>query len=158
MGALHLLPKHVQQAAARAMQMTASHHNFILNICFPYTGSDEIKRAGQLAGQYPGSFEYEDFRGFLDTWDSPPLDIMVRTSGEARLSEFLLWQVCDRQVHVEILDCLWPEFGFGELLRVIIRYQRRRVKALESCEISKELHDWRVKQKELLIQSLQTHE
>lgn len=85
------------------------------------------------------------------------MDVLVRTSGEARLSEFLLWQVCERQVHVEILECLWPEFGFRELMSVIIRYQRRRYGCKEN-KIPKELYDWRLKQKDMFLQSLESLE
>ena len=114
--------------------------SFILNICFPYTSTYEITEACKTALQYtidmnmhmnkytpldnPLLFDY-----FLDTWDSPPLEILVRTSGEARLSEFLMWQVCrrnpetDKSVRVHILDALWPEFGFTNLLPIILKYQ-----------------------------------
>lgn len=113
-----------------------------MNICFPYTSTYEISEACKTALQYtidtnmnninyghtpldnPVLFDY-----FLDTWDSPPLEILVRTSGEARLSEFLMWQVCRRNpqtgksVQVHILDALWPEFGFTHLLPIILKYQ-----------------------------------
>lgn len=110
-----------------------------MNICFPYTSTHEITEACKLAINYtrttdqPAPLPVFDnlalFDCFLDTWDSPPLEILVRTSGEARLSEFLMWQVCRRNgdsgrlVQVHILDALWPEFGFKHLLPIIIKYQ-----------------------------------
>lgn len=117
--------------------------SFILNICFPYTSTHEITEACKLALNYTRSEPdplpvFDDlslFDCFLDTWDSPPLEILVRTSGEARLSEFLMWQVCRQRrrtgdnstsssaVQVHILDALWPEFSFKHLLPIIIKYQ-----------------------------------
>jgi hypothetical protein len=111
--------------------------SYILNICFPYTSSHEIteacKRALQYAHETPNSLPIFESQGlfdcFLDTWDSPPLDILIRTSGEARLSEFLMWQVCrgnsqtGKNTQVHILDALWPEFGFSHLLSIIIKFQ-----------------------------------
>lgn len=114
----------------------------MLNICFPYTSTHEISEACKTALQYTKEttnplpvFDHPSlFDCFLDTWDSPPLEILVRTSGEARLSEFLMWQVCRRYkesgrlVQVHILDALWPEFGFKHLLRVILKYQCTKAK------------------------------
>lgn len=111
--------------------------SFILNICFPYTSSYEIKSATERAVNLlkcdspapciePASFDF-----LLDTWSSPPLDILVRTSGENRLSEFLLWQCCRgnpstlRPVQIEVLPVLWPEFSFRHLLPIILRFQNR---------------------------------
>lgn len=85
----------------------------------------------------------ECFDCLLDTWESPPLDILIRTSGEARLSEFLLWQVCRRAklpVQIEILDILWPEFEFRHLLRIILKFQRlRESRAFESLAEKEEI-------------------
>jgi ditrans,polycis-polyprenyl diphosphate synthase len=58
--------------------------------------------------------------------DSPPLDILVRTSGVNRLSDFMLWQANeDTQLH--FIDCYWPEFGWKELAPIILDYQRRKL-------------------------------
>lgn len=120
--------------------------SFILNICFPYTSTYEISEACKSAVQFTldtGAKESLELRNtpfnnpalfdcFLDTWDSPPLEILVRTSGEARLSEFLMWQVCRRNpetgipVQVHILNTLWPEFGFTHLLPIVLKYQTDR--------------------------------
>ena len=140
---------------------------FILNICFPYTASDEIARALTLSKDYyedchpdPSSFlaSPADFSYFLDTWDSPPLDVLVRTSGEQRLSEFLLWQVCAGAVQIEIKECLWPEFGFKELMEIVLRYQRRMSGASRSqVKLKKgesEIAIWRLNQKQAILSNL----
>lgn len=136
--------------------------SFVLNICFPYTSTYEISEACKTALKYSQEmieplpiFENPAlFDCFLDTWDSPPLEILVRTSGESRLSEFLMWQVCrnnretGRLVQVYILDALWPEFGFKHLLPIIIKYQstHKRAKMTEDLLLERdvaELKEWR---------------
>lgn len=108
-----------------------------MNICFPYTSTYEISEACKSALKY--SKETQNplpvldnpilFDCFLDTWDSPPLEVLIRTSGESRLSEFLMWQVCrknretGRLVQIHILGALWPEFGFKHLTPIILKYQ-----------------------------------
>jgi hypothetical protein len=119
----------------------------------------------------------EDPRAFsllLDTWDSPPLDILVRTSGEARLSEFMLWQACQPSqvccrgcglrrvpVQVEIVDVLWPEFGFKQLLPMILRYQNQRDETRSLCRCDsatdaqlRDLYAFRCEEKTALLHSL----
>lgn len=144
----------------------------MLNICFPYTSSYEISEACKAALKYSQEtidplpiFENPTiFDCFLDTWDSPPLEILVRTSGESRLSEFLMWQVCrknkesGRLVQVHILDALWPEFGFKHLLPIILKYQSTKTKAKITGDLLlerdvAELKEWRrVKKLEYLQQ------
>lgn len=135
--------------------------SFVLNICFPYTSTYEISEACKSALKYTLSssnplpiFENTSlFDCFLDTWDSPPLEILIRTSGEARLSEFLMWQVSKKNenVQVHILEALWPEFGFSHLLPVVLKYQRNhKIKKIRSQDHDplldrdlKELIEWR---------------
>lgn len=136
----------------------------MLNICFPYTSTFEISEACKTALQYTKEtanplsvFEHPNlFDCFLDTWDSPPLEVLVRTSGEARLSEFLMWQVCRRNresgrlVQVHILDALWPEFGFNHLLPIILKYQCTKAKDLVPSKRPDEeiqLMEWRRERK-----------
>lgn len=108
--------------------------SFVLNICFPYTSTHEISEACKSAINYTRTtpnplsiFENTPlFDCFLGTCDSPPLEILIRSSGEARLSEFLMWQVSKKSenVQVHILDALWPDFGFSHLLPIVLKYQR----------------------------------
>lgn len=64
----------------------------------------------------------ETIQSQLFTADCPPLDIIVRTSGEIRLSDFLLWQASDG-CQIQFVNCYWPEFSFWKLLPVILEYQ-----------------------------------
>lgn len=148
--------------------------SFVLNICFPYTSTHEISEACKSAIQYtretPNPLPVLDnptlFDCFLDTWDSPPLEILVRTSGESRLSEFLMWQVCRRNketgrlVQVHILDALWPEFGFSHLIPIVLKYQSaKETKSKHNPLLERdinELKEWRkLKKLEYLNQIIQ---
>ena len=62
-------------------------------------------------------------RQYLDTADIPDPDLLIRTSGELRLSNYLLWQLAYTELYVT--DCLWPDFNQEELEKAIIAYNRR---------------------------------
>ena len=64
-----------------------------------------------------------DFAGFLQTADLPEPDLLIRTSGELRLSNFLLWQLAYAEFY--FTDTLWPDFDEAELFRAICAYQSR---------------------------------
>ena len=105
LGDLDLLPDKVRAAAIRVMEMTKNHDQYFLNICMPYTSMHEIHRAVDLYHSSSSSVTDDNntndndadrprFEDFLFTKESPEVDVLVRTSGESRLSDFLLWQVC----------------------------------------------------------------
>ena len=107
-------------------------HNDKLNltIAFNYGGQDEIVRAARqiaedaAAGRLkPADVTAERFETFLDTADLPPPDLLVRTSGESRLSNFMLWQAA--YAELVFLDVLWPDFDKGALENAIETYRRR---------------------------------
>ena len=97
LGEISLLPERVRLAAEKVMEMTKDYDQFYLNICMPYGSMHEMQRALKLYHQnsaFPLStrtaFKFEDY---LYTRDLPDIDVVLRTSGESRLSDFLLWQV-----------------------------------------------------------------
>lgn len=63
----------------------------------------------------------EQFEKYLMTSRDPPLDILIRTSGETRLSDFMLWQTT-KGACIHFIDVLWPDFGFLDFARIIISY------------------------------------
>lgn len=67
----------------------------------------------------------------LYTRSCPPMDLLIRTSGEIRLSDFMLWQ-SSRECHIEFVDCFWPEFTFWKLLPILLRYQLRAIPIAQS--------------------------
>jgi undecaprenyl diphosphate synthase len=107
-------------------------HNSKLNltIAFNYGGQDEIARAARRVAEdvAAGKLNAADidaklFETYLDTDDLPPPDVLVRTSGEFRLSNFMLWQ--SAYAELVFLDVLWPDFGKDALAQAIDVYRRR---------------------------------
>lgn len=123
-GDLSLAPQEVQEAAQQIMDATRLNSRCTLNICFSYTSSEELVRAahmcsGLVTQQTLGLSHIDDC---LYTADCPPIDLLIRTSGECRLSDFML-----RQAHCCLLHFtpkLWPDFSYLDLLEAIILYQR----------------------------------
>ncbi len=95
-----------------------------------YGSRDEIRRAfkkmmedvqdGKLD---PGSVTEDTISSYLDTAGIPDPDLLIRTSGELRISNFLLWQIAYSEIYVT--DCLWPDFTRDELIRAIEAYNKR---------------------------------
>lgn len=99
-------------------------------IAVNYGGRDEITRAvSRLAGDCAaGKMKAEEITeevvaSYLDTAGIPDPDLLIRTSGEIRLSNYLLWQLAYTEIYVT--DCLWPDFNEEELKRAIMQYNKR---------------------------------
>uniref|UniRef100_A0A1I8GKR7 Alkyl transferase n=2 Tax=Macrostomum lignano TaxID=282301 RepID=A0A1I8GKR7_9PLAT len=130
LGNLQLLPADLRAAAARVMQATSSHSKARLNVCFAYTSRDDMAHAVSLAGQAvrSGLLLPDDVTPrLLDrcarTYLSPgPPDLLIRTSGETRLSDFLLWQTQFTCVH--FVNAMWPDFSVWHLMWAVFNYQR----------------------------------
>jgi ditrans,polycis-polyprenyl diphosphate synthase len=134
-GDLTLAPPSVQQAAAAAMQATAHHDRATLNICFSYTSSHEICCAldnntynnDDTVGNRKNNNNRSSRDALSDRlWTSgcPDIDLLIRTSGERRLSDFMLWQ--SRNALLVFTRVLWPEFGFLDLISALAEYQTHR--------------------------------
>jgi undecaprenyl diphosphate synthase len=115
---------------AEAEARTLHNNQFNLTIAFNYGGQDEIVRAARklasaaAAGELdPAAIDAAQFEGALDTVDLPPPDLLIRTSGEYRLSNFMLWQAA--YAELVFLDVLWPDFDKTALVRAIDEYKRR---------------------------------
>lgn len=114
----------------RAEDLTAANGSLHLTIAFNYGAQDEIVRAvhriaddvaaGRLS---PSEVTAETFALRLDTAGLPQLDLLVRTSGEKRLSNFMLWQAA--YAELVFLDDLWPDFGREQLEKAISEFRRR---------------------------------
>lgn len=99
-------------------------------IAVDYGGRDELTRAVRklaadcCAGKLePSAVTEQVLNSYLDTADIPDPDLLIRTSGELRLSNYLLWQLAYTELYVT--DCLWPDFNQEELEKAIIAYNRR---------------------------------
>ena len=110
--------------------MTADNDRVHLTIALNYGGRDEVARASKrlardvAAGQIdPESVDAETLARYLDTYVLPDPDLVIRTSGEARISNFLLWQSAYSEY--EFIDTLWPDFSAEEFGKVVGRYSAR---------------------------------
>lgn len=120
----------IAEIIERAEAKTAGNEQLNLTIAFNYGGQDEIARAARrlaedlVAGKIaPGEVTPERFERYLDTAGLPPPDLLVRTSGELRLSNFMLWQAA--YAELVFLDVLWPDFDKSALEAAIEEYRRR---------------------------------
>ena len=124
------LPVRVRETIARAIGETAKNDRLNLNIALNYGSRQEILgacqmivRAVQLGELDLKMLDLEVFSKFLYTKDIPDPDLIIRTSGEMRLSNFLLWQAAYSELY--FTDTLWPDFAPEELLSAIAAYQER---------------------------------
>ncbi|MCD6281559.1 MAG: di-trans,poly-cis-decaprenylcistransferase [Deltaproteobacteria bacterium] len=106
---------------------TSENQDLILSIALNYGGRDEIVRAvREMMGESipPEKINEETFGRFLDTRDIPDPDLLIRTGGEKRISNFLLWQVAYAEIY--FTDVLWPEFDEHELDKAINWFSGRQ--------------------------------
>ncbi|KAI0295851.1 Di-trans-poly-cis-decaprenylcistransferase [Multifurca ochricompacta] len=128
----HTLPSEVQVALAKAEELTKDNHRAVLNVFMSYSSQDEMTTAvGQtirdalLEGKTEPITEKDIENRLLTTKvHSPPLDILIRTSGVARLSDFLLWQ-CTENTQIHFIDTVWPKINSLHLVPIILDYQRK---------------------------------
>ena len=109
----------------KAVAKTAGNSKMTLAIALNYGGRTELVRAARTVAQElaPEDIDEAAIERALDTHDLPPLDLLIRTSGEQRLSNFLLWQAA----YAELLfvDTLWPDFDGDALRAALAEYARR---------------------------------
>ena len=124
------LPADVRGELNRAMERTRTSTGLLFNIALNYGGRAEITDAVQrlLAdvvanGKDPAAITEESLSSYLYTAGQPDPDLLIRTSGELRISNFLLWQAAYSEIHVT--DTLWPDFRRIHLLEAVLDYQRR---------------------------------
>ena len=129
-GRLEALPPAVQQQLNLTIEQTRRNTGLILTLALNYGGQNEILDAVQkvlydIQAQKlsAAALTPEIFTTYLATADLPELDLMIRTSGEMRLSNFLLWQVAYAELYVT--PVLWPDFRKPHLYEAILEYQRR---------------------------------
>lgn len=132
LGDMTPIPMELQALAHQTDEITdhLDPGDFQANICLNYGGRDEIIRAVRryaedcLAGtQDPSVLNETLFSGYLDSAGIPDPELIIRPSGEMRLSNFLLWQCAYSEFYVT--DTLWPDFDEEELNRAIVAYQQR---------------------------------
>jgi undecaprenyl diphosphate synthase len=126
LGRLHELPSTTRASIADAISATARGRRMTLNVAFNYSGRSEIVDAVQRAiadGLAPEAIDEEEIRRRLYTADVPDLDLLVRTGGEQRISNFLIWQAAYAELY--FTDVLWPDFEPATLDAALTEFARR---------------------------------
>ncbi len=124
------LPDDVKKALYETMAVTSDNDGMTLNLALSYGARDEITRAVQNISEQvkAGSLALDEINeelvsASLFTKDLPDPDLMIRTSGESRISNFLLWQLAYSEIH--ITNSMWPEFTKEEFISILCDYQNR---------------------------------
>ncbi len=125
-GRLHEAPSDVQRSIRAAEERTAGGSRLTLNICFNYSGRAEIvdaARAMMAAQVDPSAIDEEHFAEHLYTSGQPEVDLVIRTGGDQRTSNFLLWQAA----YAELIFCpkYWPDFTDDDFDAALAEYVRR---------------------------------
>ncbi len=129
-GALSQLPEAVQRDLEATIAATAAGHRMVLTLALSYGGRSEIVQAVKtlatdvVAGRLkPEAIDAALFTRYLYTADMPDPDLVIRTSGEYRLSNFLLWQSAYTELYVT--ETLWPDFREDDFTKALEAYQQR---------------------------------
>jgi undecaprenyl diphosphate synthase len=125
-GRMEDLARDVQRELRDAEEKTATNGGMQFNIALNYGGRAEIVEAVRrmmTAGLAPEAVDEARFSSFLYTAGQPDPDLLIRTSGEMRISNFLLWQIAYAEIWVT--ETLWPDFRARHLLEGILEYQKR---------------------------------
>jgi undecaprenyl diphosphate synthase len=125
-GSLKRLPSSTRKVIERSVAETRSNKKLVLNFCINYGGRQEILEAAnrcieELGGK--GSLTEKKLERFLYTSGLPEVDLLIRTSGEYRISNFLLWQIA--YAEMVFMDVLWPDFTSQHLYQAIYQFQQR---------------------------------
>jgi undecaprenyl diphosphate synthase len=129
-GRLTKLPQDVQKALQETREKTAHNKQMVLNLALSYGGRQELCDAVQKIAQSvkAGNLDIRNLdektiSESLYTADMPDPDLLIRTSGESRVSNFLLWQIAYTEIY--ITDILWPDFRKQEYIAAIEDFQKR---------------------------------
>jgi undecaprenyl diphosphate synthase len=123
-GRIDDMPASVGKEISTSMEKLKDGENLILNIALNYGGRQEIVDAvNKIIKSKVKKIDLSSFNEFLYTFPLPDPDLLIRTSGELRISNFLLWQTAYSEFYVT--NVLWPDFGEKEFADAIVEYQKR---------------------------------
>ena len=129
-GDIDRLPENARAKFMQCIEQTSGNTGLTMVLALSYSARWEITRAMQKAAQMAkeGDLRIEDINeqfvsANMTTADIPDPDLLIRTSGEYRISNFLLWQLAYSELY--FTDCLWPDFTTEELYKAIVDYQKR---------------------------------
>jgi undecaprenyl diphosphate synthase len=121
------LPKNLQRRVRAAVERTAQNDRMTVNLAFNYGGRADIVAAVRrlvAAGVTPDQVTEEAIAAHLGTADLPDPDLLIRTGGERRISNFLVWQAAYCEYHFTATP--WPDFGVAEVDAALVEFSRRR--------------------------------
>jgi len=127
LGRLDRVSSGLQQAITRAVELTRNNTGMTLSVAFDYGGRDEILEAVRRLvtdGVSPQAIDEELFNRYLYTIGLPEVDLIIRTGGELRISNFLLWQAAYSEYY--FTRVLWPDFSKRHIERALLSYSRRQ--------------------------------
>jgi undecaprenyl diphosphate synthase len=125
-GRMEELSPDIQDELNVAIERTSTGSGMLFNIALNYGGRAEIVDAARRAieaGVRPQDLDEQRFASFLYTAGQPDPDLLIRTSGEMRVSNYLLWQIAYSEIYVT--DTLWPDFRRRHLFEAVLAYQKR---------------------------------
>jgi undecaprenyl diphosphate synthase len=125
-GSLDGLSDELRTSVIGAIDLTKNNHRLVLTLAFNYGGRQELVNAVRslvASGASPDEVTEESLARHLYTHDLPDPDLIVRTSGEVRMSNFLIWQAAYAELFFS--PVLWPDFGPDDLLEAVLDYSRR---------------------------------
>lgn len=142
-GRLDLLPASAQKTLHSCIKETENNKGMVLNLALSYGGRSEIIDAVRKISSDldKGKISAEDiteeiFSSYLYTSGMPDPDFLIRTSGEMRVSNFLLWQIAYAEIYVT--ETLWPDFAENDLITALLDFQKRERRfGLTSSQIAK---------------------
>lgn len=124
------LDEATQKRIAELEEVSKKYDGLNMTIAINYGSRDEIVRGIQKYAadcvdgkENPEQLDEKKFSGYLDTWDLPDPDLLIRTSGEQRLSNYLLWQLAYAEFY--FTDVLWPDFKEKDLRMAVEAYEKR---------------------------------
>ncbi|HTY94917.1 MAG TPA: polyprenyl diphosphate synthase, partial [Steroidobacteraceae bacterium] len=129
-GDLDRLPEDIRRTLDESIAQTRTHSSLHLNLALSYGGRDEITRAARAlaAAAVAGRIQADDITeavvaAHLDTAGMPDADLLIRTGGDMRVSNFLLWQVAYAEIFVT--PTLWPDFNREQFLHILEEFRTR---------------------------------
>ncbi|MDT8396590.1 MAG: isoprenyl transferase [bacterium] len=129
-GRLNDLPENVRRTLEDVTARSSANTGLTLTLALSYSGRDDIVQAVRRIAMdvsdgtlEPGAIDHDGFSSRLDTHDMPDPDLLIRTSGEMRISNFLLWEIAYTEFYVT--QKLWPDFGDEDLHEALDEYKRR---------------------------------
>ncbi|MFN8617265.1 MAG: polyprenyl diphosphate synthase [Dehalococcoidia bacterium] len=129
LGHVETLPEWLQKQVSDAIALTKDNSRMTLNICFSYGGRDDILTAikGMMQDELgPSEITEETVSSYLSTGGAPDPDLLIRTGGDMRISNFLLWQCAYAELY--FTDTFWPDFGREDTDIALAEYGRRKRK------------------------------